>query len=314
MNGTWRQLLSPALGVLLLVGPGALAQAGKQGRQPVAVDFDIGTDIDDAFALGMLLQSDLVEVKAVTTVYGDTRARARIAAKLLWVAGQRSVPVAAGTPSAGQPFAQAKWAADFNSPALVAEPAVELLHRTIAQGHDQVVLIALGPLSNLAALLSQYPQDKAHIKQIVLMGGSFARGYQPDSGPVAESNIAMDVAAAQSVFSSGVPLLVAPLDVTAALQMNGPERAELFAHHTALTDALRSLYVLWSQSTPTLHDPMAVALLLHPGISQTRPLHVEISHEGMTRVQSGGAPNATVALQTDPQAFIQYYESLFLSP
>jgi len=96
---------------------------------------------------------------------------------------------------------------------MVSEKAVDLLKQEIDRGQGRTVVVAIGPLTNVAALLQRYPEEKKKIKQIVLMGGSLARGYYPGSGPTAEYNIAADIPASWAVFSSGIPILMAPLDV-----------------------------------------------------------------------------------------------------
>src|SRR5208337_2520045 len=94
-------------------------------------------------------------------------------------------------------------------------------------------------LTNVAALLKSDPSMAKKIKGIALMGGSVARGYGPDSKPEAEWNIKSNPEAAQAVFSSGVPLLMAPLDVTGMLQLDAAGRRRVFTHLTPLTNALR---------------------------------------------------------------------------
>lgn len=274
---------------------------------PIVLDTDIGTDIDDAFALALVLDSPELDLRAVTTVTGDTEARARLAAKMLWVAGRRNVPVAAGAANGNPNMAQTRWADGFTSPSLLAEPAVQLLRDQIDRGHGKIVVVAIGPLTNIAALLRQYPGEKKKIREIVLMGGSIAHGYYPGSGPTAEYNIAEDARASQTVFASGIPILMAPLDVTARLQMDAPHLQRLFAPDTPLTRALHDLYVLWGQPTPTLHDPMAVSLLLDPGLCSIQRMHVEITDQGMTVPVAGSPANASVAVSTDSERFIDFY-------
>ena len=287
----------------------ATALAAKPKPIPIVLDTDIGSDIDDAFALALILKSPELDLRAVTTVSGDTAARARLAAKMLWVAGRRDVPVAAGTPGGKLDMAQTRWAEGFTSPSLLHESAVHLMKSQIDRGHGAIVIVAIGPLTNVAALLEQYPGEKKRIKRIVLMGGSIARGYYPGSGPTAEYNIAADSKASQIVFSSGVPITMAPLDVTARLQLDAAHRQEIFAQATPLAEALHSLYVLWGQPTPTLHDPMAVSLLLDPRLCTLKPLAVQITDKGMTVVQKGRRPNAVVAVETNPARFIAFYTS-----
>lgn len=286
-----------------------LGAADRMKPIPIVLDTDIGTDIDDAFALALVLDSPELDLRAVTTVSGDTQARARIAAKMLWQAGRKDVPVAAGIPGRKLDISQASWANGFNSPSMRHENAVDLMKQAIDKGHGQIVVVAIGPLTNVAALLQRYPAEKKKIKQIVLMGGSIARGYYPGSGPTAEYNIAADAAASRAVFSSGIPIIMAPLDVTARLQLDAPNRQRLFAVSTPLIDALHQLYIAWGQPTPTLHDPMAVSLLIDTRLCTTKPMSIEIDEHGMTRAVDGSAPNAIVAVDTTPAKFIDFYMS-----
>ena len=83
------------------------------------------------------------------------------------------------------------------------------------------------------------------IRAIALMGGSIYRGYAPGSKPEPEWNIKSNAAAARTVFTSGVPLLIAPLDSTADLRLTPEMRVELFSHGTPLTDALAALNSIW---------------------------------------------------------------------
>ena len=280
-------------------------------RVPIVLDTDIGTDVDDAFALAMIVQSKGLELKAVTTVSGNTQARARVVAKMLGAAGLGDVPVAAGSSAEETLPAQVHWADGFTSASLVTESAVDLLKQAIDREQGRMVIIAIGALTNIAALLQQHPEVKGHIQEIVLMGGSLRHGYTEGSGQTRESNIASDIDAARTVLSSGIRIRMAPLDVTAQLQMNQERLAVLFAHHTPITESLHALYLLWGQPVPTLHDPMAVSLLTNPSLCRTKVFEIEVNDNGLTKPQLRGAPNATVAVETDPARFIRYYEALF---
>ena len=299
-----------ALSSLLLVGLSVAAFASAASpRTPVILDTDIGTDIDDAFALALIINSPELELIGVTTVAGDTQARARLAAKMLWEAGGdwRKVPVYAGKPGTAQPIDQTRWADGFSSPALHTNGAVEFMKSEINRQPGKITIIAIGELTNLAALLKSGPSVAKKIKRISLMGGSIARGYGPDSRPEAEWNIKSNPEAAQAVFSSGVPLLVAPLDVTAMLQLDAARRRRVFTHLTPLTDALTILYHLWGNENPTLFDPMAVAMLIDPSICATRQLAVRVDAQGFTRVVEGKPANATVGMHVDPVKFFDFY-------
>lgn len=269
-----------AFAALWLIAAG-IAVAATPKPIPILLDTDIGSDIDDACALALVIRSPQLDLKAVTTVSGDTHARARLAAKMLWIAGRRSVPVAAGVPGGKLNIDQAPWAAGFRSPELLSEPAVQLMKTEIDREHGRLVIVAIGPLTNIAALLRQYPAEARKIRRIVLMGGSIAQGYYPNSPATAEYNIAADPQASQVVFSSGIPVLEAPLDVTHALQLENPYLDRIFAQPTPLAHALQALYKLWGARAHTArsHGRLAASrsLALHP--PPARHPHHRLRHD-----------------------------------
>jgi inosine-uridine nucleoside N-ribohydrolase len=285
------------------------AAAEAPAKIPIILDTDIGTDIDDAFALALIINSPEFELLGVTTVSGDTTARARIAAKMLWEAGGkwRQVPVVAGVPGPKQGINQAPWANGFVGPQLLKENAVDFLRSKFHRYPGQITLIAIGELTNVAALLKADPLVTKKIKRIAIMGGSIARGYEPGSNPDAEWNIKSNPAAAQVVFSSGIPIIMAPLDVTAMLKLDAAARSRIFNQNTPVANSLAALYHLWKAETPTLFDPMAVALVLDPTLCQTKDLAVEVDSQGYMRVVNTNPANATVGLSTDAAKFFEFY-------
>lgn len=280
---------------------------------PVLLDTDIGTDIDDAYALAQVVRSPELELLGVTTVSGDAVARARLAAKLLAVAGRGDVPVHAGISGTTQYLKQCEWAADFTSPALHESGGVEFLRQQINARPGEIVLIAVGELTNVAALLESEPGIGKKLKAIALMGGSIRRGYASGSKPEPEWNIKSNAKAAQVVFSSGVPLLVAPLDSTADLKLTPEWLVRIFAKGTPLNDALASLDFIWKRTntwkadTPTLFDNLAVSLVATPNLVPLTPLHLVVEADGTTREVADRPPNARVALTSDPHRFLEHF-------
>ena len=289
----------------------AAVQSSPPPKIPIFFDTDIGSDIDDAFALALIINSPELDLLGVTTVSGDTRARARLAAKMLWEAGGawRRVPVAAGESGSPLDIEQTRWAAGFTSSQLRPEKASDLLRAGFERRPGEITLVTVGPLTNVAALLRQDPAVARKIRRLVMMGGSIALGFEPHSPATAEYNIASDPAAAQVVFTSGIPILMAPLDVTAMLQLGPTRQARVFTHLSPLTNALTLLYHLWGHPTPTLFDPMAVAMLIDPDLCKTQALAIVVDNAGFTRVAQGRPVNATVALHTDPAKFFHFYLS-----
>ena len=296
-----------AIGLALLTAAGAAAQ-----RVPVLFDTDIGTDIDDAYALALILRSPEIELLGVTTVSGDAVARARLAAKLLAVEGGAAarIPVYAGTSTATQYLAQADWAKGFSSPALHADGGVAFLRAQIEARPGQLTIVAVGELTNVAALLTSSPGIGGKIKQIALMGGAVRRGGQPGSAPQPEWNIKSNAAAARTVFTSGVPLVVAPLDATADLKLTPAHRVRLFARGSPLTDALAALDYIWTHTntwkgqTPILFDLLPIAALYAPDVARFEALHVVVEADGLTREVEKRPANARVAVASDPDAVV----------
>ena len=294
--------------LLLLVAPFANAE-------PVIFDTDIGTDIDDAYALVALIKRPELELLGVTTVSSDAVARARLAAKLLSVAGGKwaGVPVYAGISTATQYMKQVEWADGFTSPSLHDDGGIEFMRAQINARPGEITLIAVGELTNIAALLDSQPGIGKKIHAISLMGGAVHRGYAPGSKPEPEWNIKSNAAAARTVFMSGVPLLVAPLDSTADLKLTPEMRVELFSRGVPLNDALAALNSIWRHTNPwkgenpTLFDVLAVELVAPSTPYKMTLLNIEVAADGLTKPVTGGTPNAQVALAVDVPAFMKEF-------
>lgn len=273
---------------------------------PVVLDTDIGSDIDDAFALALILKSTELDLLGVTTVSGDTIARARIAAKLLTEAGRADVPVAAGEGGQPLPLAQRRWADGFVSAQIHNESATQLFTEVTAEwSENTITLVAIGPLTNVAHYVGD-PAEARKLKRIVLMGGSVRHGYGQSLTPAAEYNIAQDPKAAQVVFNSGIPIVMAPLDVTAMLAMDAAARHRMFTELTPLSNSIALLYHLWGGVDPVLFDAMAVGLVIDPTLCQTEQLAIQVDDKGFTQEVKGKTPNATVGMRTDAKRFLDF--------
>lgn len=309
------------LAMLLLIAWAATVQAAEKALPaPVIFDTDIGTDIDDAYALAALIHRPELRVLGVTTVSGDAVARARLAAKLLRIAGGKwaEVPVYAGLSGPEQYMKQVEWANGFASPSLHGNGGVEFMRREINARPGEITLIAVGELTNIAALLESEPGIGRKIRAISLMGGSIYRGYTQGSKPEPEWNIKSNAAAARTVFTSGVPLLVAPLDSTADLKLTPEMRVRLFARGVPLNDALAALDQMWRYTNhwkgdmPTLFDVLAVDLVNPRKPYNLKALNIEVAADGFTRPVDGAKPNSQVALDVDIATFMNDFVALLV--
>jgi len=303
------KVLAPLMFLLLLVGGthSATPQTSATPQASVAkiiFDTDIGDDIDDAYALALLLRSPEVQVVGVTTAFEDTHLRARLATRFLKSAGREEVPVYEGLKTPGKPhFTQTKWAE--GSPDRSYPDAIEFMLSTIRSNPGQVTLLAVAPLTNVGALIAKDPRTFAKLKRVVLMGGSVAHGYGTKEQPDAEWNIVNDVAAAKALFGSGVPIYMMPLDSTLIL-LDPAQQANVFGKETGMTRALEELTAEWSAATnrksPMLFDAVAAEYTVKPEICPTAPMRIEVDDKGFTR-RVDGAPNANVCLHSSVAQF-----------
>jgi inosine-uridine nucleoside N-ribohydrolase len=291
-----------------------LAQAAPQ---KVIVDMDIGDDIDDAFALGLLLQSPEIEIVGITTAWGDTVLRAQLLERMLRETGHSRIPVAQGIRTTGnpQPFTQARYAQRGQLPAKI--DAVDFMLDQIKRQPGEITLLALGPLTNIGAAIQRDAATFGKLKQVAMMGGSVRSGYRksqyvPSRPADKEYNIVSDISGAQKLFTSGVPIVMMPVDST-QIRLDEVERNALLGHGSAVTDQLALLYHQWinayqpwSSNMPSLFDVVPVAWMIDPSVCPTTPLRIVVDNEGYTREQPG-KPNANVCLASDQQRFFNIF-------
>jgi purine nucleosidase len=289
----------------------ALASVAQNGqREKIIIDTDIGDDIDDAFAVALALRSPELQILGITTGFGDTEARARILDRLLGEAGRPDIPVTVGAVThAPNTLSQRRYGEGSHFARASHPPAVDFIIDQIRKYPGEITLVGIGPLLNVGALIDRDAQSFRKLKRVVIMGGSVDRGYgdpyAASTPPEPEWNIKNDIASAQKLFASGVPLYVMPLDST-QLKLDEVKREFLFRQGTPITDALTILYHQWAQQTPTLFDPMTIAFIDDPMLCPVQPVNIVVDETGMTR-RGSGAPNAQVCLKSDPDKFFQFY-------
>jgi pyrimidine-specific ribonucleoside hydrolase len=298
-------------------------------RRPVLLYFDPGHAA--ALAIALACASPGLEVLGITTVVGNAplELTTRNARRVLALLAREDVPVAAG---ADRPLLREAWVpshvhgasgldgADLPEPTvpLRAEPAIELQVELIRRWPRPVTLVPTGPLTNIALLLRAFPAIRERVAAISLMGGALGVGNTTAS---AEFNIWHDPEAAAIVFESGVPILMAGLDVThQALVL--PEDIERLAGLGTRTgrvfaDLMRFFGIhhreTYGWAGPPVHDAVAVAVLVAPWLIGRRSLFVAVeTGDGLTRGRTvgdergvaGRAPNAEVLVTLDRPAFL----------
>lgn len=282
------------------------AAATEPLPEKVILDTDIGDDVDDAYALFLLTSLPNARILGITTAFGQTRERAEIALKMIRVIGRRGIPVYAGRRGTAKIGRQYDWAKNSELPEVKEDQAVDFMVRTIERNPGEVVIIAIGPLTNVGELLLRHPDLKTKIKRIVIMGGAVHVGYNDKAPATPEWNIKCDPFAARMVFTSGVPLVMAGLEVTTMMQLDAERQKKLFSFGTRKTDALAALTNLWGNGVPTLFDPVAVAYALGYPFCDAEQRHVVVDDDGLTRITEG-APNVTVLIKPRKDEFLDWY-------
>jgi inosine-uridine nucleoside N-ribohydrolase len=296
---------------------------------PILLDCDPGHD--DAIALLLALASPELELLGVTTVAGNQTLEKTTAnaLRVLEFVGRGDVPVAAG---ADRPLARELFIAAYvhgesglDGPALpeplgapVDQHAVDFLAERILGSARPVTLVLVGPLTNIALLLSRYPEAADNIGRLVIMGGALAEG---NVTPAAEFNIYVDPEAAWRVFHSGLPVTMIGLDVThkALMKDAHAERLRESGPTGRMVAELYDFFIEYHRRTyehdgAPIHDAVAVAQVLRPGIVETLHRHVDIDCEsrlcrGRTVVdlwrRTANEPNTDVGVDIDADGFLE---------
>lgn len=297
---------------------------------PIIIDCDPGHD--DAIALVLALASPELDVKAVTSSAGNQTPDKTLnnVLRMLTLLKRGDIPVAGG---AVKPLMRELIIADnvhgesgldgptLPAPGFAPQPctAVELMAKNLRESEEPVTLVATGPQTNVALLLNSHPELHEKIARIVIMGGAMAPGNWT---PAAEFNIYVDPEAAEIVFQSGIPVVMAGLDVTHKAQIHAADVARFRAIGNPIAVIVAELLDFfmeyhkqekWGFVGAPLHDPCTIAWLLKPEIFTTVERWVGVETrgqytQGMTVVDyyflTGNTPNATVMMDVDRGAFV----------
>lgn len=300
--------------IVVLISASNLVDA-QPAKIPILFDFDIGEDIDDTFALATVLASPELELRGVTTVGDDANKRAQMASRFLTAVGHGKKDfVAAGLPEKTTkplPYWQVQYgnhaSVYFRDAKPAKERAPEFLYKHLKANPGELTIVAVGPLTNIAKLLTDHPDSKPMIKRIVIMGGSVYRGYNDGSKPQAEYNIAADPKAAQTVFRAGIPLIVAPLDATAMVKLDDKRQKKLFDRGSLLTLSVQALVQLWKEKNdPILYDPVAVTLVHTEKFCTMRDMALDVDEKGFTKLIAAQKSNCRVATSIKTDEFLDW--------
>ncbi|MEE3327596.1 MAG: nucleoside hydrolase [Myxococcota bacterium] len=282
------------------------------------LDTDLGSDVDDALALGYALHHPEIELVGISTVFGDVDLRTKCVEALLDIEGEGSIPVLTGL---GKPMTERRAGVMFGHEGrgLLDDPRPEmkitsesedLQNERLEKLGESLIrtspdcLVAIGPLTNLGALLA----NGIRLPPLAIMGGKSQDAVIPGMNDrIAEWNLFSDPVAARTVFESEKeePALVAPAEVTFRTALETSD-LDALTKGGPLCSMLRTLCDEWLRflgedfGTPeprvALHDPLTLALLMEPSLSPLESRRVEVDDKGNLISVEG---NANIKIATD---------------
>ena len=251
-----------ALSLLFYVAP------AEGAVKPVILDTDIGDDIDDTWALAMLLGMPELDVKLIVTDYGNTPERTRLVAKILQQVGRTDIPIGTGIKTGDEPLPQRRWTGDFDLATYrgkVHEDGVAALIDTI-HAQPGIIIIAIGPVPNIKEALRRDPSIASKAR-IVCTGGRIYKGFENGGKPAADWNVRADAASWQAMVAAPWTITTSPLDASEELVLRGQSYAAVANSQHPLARIVNENYKLWAyrdrypgDASSILYDTAAVYL------------------------------------------------------
>ena len=261
------------------------------------VDTDIGDDIDDTWALLMLLRMPQFDVQLAVGDYGNAIYRARLLAKLLEVTGRTDVPVGVGVDRTDDPGNQSGWLQDYNFrayPGTLHRDGVQAIIDTIHESAEPITLLCLGPVPNIAEALKRDPSIAGNAR-IVGMYGSIYIGYDGEATPAAEWNVRVDPQSLQKLFAAPWDSTITPLDTCGLVRLEGDNYRRIHDSDDPWLNALIENYKIWlpgaaymdpatdpTKISSTLFDTVAVYLAAEQDLFKMQDLPLRVTDDGYT--------------------------------
>ncbi|MFC0180529.1 ribonucleoside hydrolase RihC [Thorsellia kenyensis] len=293
-------------------------------NQSIPIIFDTDPGIDDAVAIIAALFDPKIDMRLMTTVAGNVdiekttfnaqRLTAFLGKKIPLAKGAKA-PLIRNLDNAAHIHGHSGMDGfdyDDELTPLLADNAVNEMYKLLMSSNEKITLVPVGPLTNIALLLTLYPEAKEKIARIVLMGGSAGRGNHT---PNAEFNIFIDPEAAKIVFHAGLPLVMVGLDVTRQAILP-PEIIDALPKMNYACNMLHKVFGHYRsgsmKSGLTMHDLCAIAYISKPELFETKACFVDIETSseltlGTTVVdifnKLGKSPNASVCLGINVEGF-----------
>ena len=294
---------------------------------PVIIDTDVGTDVDDMWALAFALRCPELDIRLITTCTGNVEYRAALVAKLLEVAGRTDIPIGLGLSLDAAPEPQKAWIEDYQLdlyPGVVLKDGVGAICDTVNQSENPVTLIAIGPLPNIAAALQRAPSIIENSK-FIGMHGSLRIGYLGAPKPMKEYNVKQHALSCKSVFEAGWEKEITPLDTCGNIILTGDNFQRVRNSADDLVRAVIENHLIWYEavaSSPVvgpfikkmdpqiqssiLYDCVAIYMAFSSDGLLYEKLPITITEDGKTLIDDDGSVVNCATSWSDIEAFYSF--------
>jgi inosine-uridine nucleoside N-ribohydrolase len=275
--------------------------AGFSGKKvPVILDTDIGGDIDDTWALAMMLKSPELDVKLIATDTGNTTYRAKIVAKMLETAGRTDIPVGIGIHFGDRVDRQYPWVEKYDLstyPGIIQQDGVKAIIDAVMDSPGPITLLCIGPVPNIAAALERDPRI-AEKARFVGMHGCLRKSPPKygdgGGGVVAEYNVRAYPKACQKAFTAAWDMTITPLDTCGFVKLEGEKYRAVRDCEDPVAQALMENYGIWLKSwhkrwkeefesrSSILFDTVAAYLCFSEELLVMENLGVRVTDDGFT--------------------------------
>lgn len=214
-------------------------------KQTLILDTDIGDDIDDLWALSLILNSKKFDLKLITLSMGDFDYKYKVVSKFLQIAGRSDVKIAYGREVNSSNMPHTDFIKDFNpiNNRLCCEATRAIAE--VAERNENTLIVAIGPLTNIGDYTVKYPKSRV---KIVAMGGAFRQGYINENEPKAEFNVLMDSNSFNEVCKNALDFTLCPLDVCRSFKIENDDFKVLKVSEDSVIKQLLQLYYDWQIS------------------------------------------------------------------
>ena len=286
-----------------------------------SVILDVDTGIDDATAIALATYCSKLKVKLITTIAGNLGVNevSKNTLNMLQALNKKNIPVAVG---ASKPLERekdnsiqahgSKGLGKFKFPKLELKPskkdAVEAMYETIMNSKEEIVIIALGPLTNIARLLLEHPDSMDKIEYILISGGLL---HDSKKNPYLGFNIMQDPESAKYVLKSGEKIIICPSNHGHTAYLTPEEVQEIRTTNKTgemLEIMFRSFHDRHVKVGIATHDPCAVAYVAHPEIFKKEMQYVHVRfieklNTGVLDFNTTHEPNVKVATEINVKKF-----------